>query len=113
VALFILAHFRFNWFFISGLAALGFFLYDVRPVIWAWVLDLSPIEVGGSMVSLFAGSQSLLSSVSPWLCGVIADRWGILAACYFLAGTVFVANPVVMKIREGAKESNALVEEPA
>jgi hypothetical protein len=46
-------------------------------------------------------------------CGLIADRWGILAAFYFLAGTVFVANLVVLAIREDAKESPVLVEEPA
>ena len=113
VVLVVLAYFRLNWLFVSGLAILGFFLYAVRPVIWAWVLDLSPKEVGGSTVSFFSGSQSLLSSVSPWLCGLIADRWGILAAFYFLAGTVFVANLVVLAIREDAKESPALVEEPA
>ena len=84
----------------------------MRPVIWAWVLDLSPKEVGGSTVSFFSGSQSLLSSVSPLLCGFIADRWGILTAFYFLAGTVFVANLVVLAIREEGKEAAALVEQP-
>jgi sugar phosphate permease len=109
----VLAYFRLNWLFISGLAMLGFFLYAVRPVIWAWVLDLSPKEVGGSTVSFFSGAQSLLSSVSPWLCGFIADRWGILSAFYFLAGTVFVANLIVMAIREEGKEPAVLVQEPA
>jgi MFS family permease len=99
--------------FITGLAFLGFFLYAVRPVIWAWVLDLGPKELGGSMVSFFSGSQSLLSSMSPLICGFIADRWGILAAFYFLAGTVFVANLVVLSIREVKREEPALVEEPA
>jgi MFS family permease len=113
IALVVLAYFRLNWLFISGLAMLGFFLYAVRPVIWAWVLDLSPKEVGGSTVSFFSGAQSLLSSVSPWLCGLIADRWGILSAFYFLAGTVFVANLLVMAIREEGNESTALVHEPA
>jgi len=112
VMLLILAYFRLNWLFITGLAMLGFFLYAVRPVIWAWVLDLSPKEVGGSTVSFFSGSQSLLGSTSPWLCGLIADRWGILTAFYFLAATVFVANLVVMAIREEPKDSPALVEEP-
>jgi MFS family permease len=113
VVLFVLAYFRLNWLFITGLAVLGFFLYAVRPVIWAWVLDLSPKELGGSMVSFFSGSQSLLSSISPLLCGFIADRWGILTAFYFLAGTVFVANLVVFAIREEGKEAATLIEEPA
>lgn len=109
IVLFILAYFRMNWLFITALAFLGFFLYAVRPVIWAWVLDLSPKELGGSMVSFFSGSQSLLSSLSPVICGFIADRWGILTAFYFLAGTVFIANLVVLAVREAP----AMVEEPA
>lgn len=65
------------------------------------------------MVSFFSGSQSLLSSLSPVICGFIADRWGILTAFYFLAGTVLVANLVVLAVREETRESPAMVEEPA
>ena len=113
VVLVILAYFQLTWLFITGLAFLGFFLYAVRPVIWAWVLDLSPKELGGSAVSFFSGSQSLLSSLSPVICGFIADRWGILAAFYFLAGTVFVANLIVLTIHEGKREEPVMVEELA
>jgi len=113
ITLVVLAYFQLTWLFITGLACLGFFLYAVRPVIWAWVLDLSPKELGGSTVSFFSGSQSLLSSLSPVICGFIADRWGILSAFYFLAGTVFVANLIVLTIREQKREEPAMVEEPA
>jgi MFS transporter, FSR family, fosmidomycin resistance protein len=92
---------------------LVFFVYAVRPVIWAWVLDLSPRELAGSKVSFFSGSQSLLSSLSPLICGFIADRWGILKAFYFLAGTVLLANLVVLAIREPQRQAPALVEELA
>lgn len=113
IVLVILAYFQVTWLFITGLACLGFFLYAVRPVIWAWVLDLGPKELGGSMVSFFSGSQSLLSSLSPVICGFIADRWGILAAFYFLAGTVFVANLIVLTIREEKRENSAVIREVA
>jgi MFS transporter, FSR family, fosmidomycin resistance protein len=113
IALVVLAYFQLTWLFITGLACLGFFLYAVRPVIWAWVLDLSPRELGGSAVSFFSSSQSLLSSLSPLICGFIADRWGILSAFYFLAGTVFIANLIVLSIREVKRVEPALVEEPA
>ncbi|HEX2241893.1 MAG TPA: MFS transporter [Gammaproteobacteria bacterium] len=113
IVLFVLAYFHMTWLFITGLAVLGFFLYAVRPVIWAWVLDLSPKELGGSMVSFFSGSQSLLSSLSPLICGFIADRWGILTAFYFLAGTVLLANLVVLAIREPQPKTPALIEELA
>ncbi|NIM06155.1 MAG: MFS transporter, partial [Armatimonadetes bacterium] len=94
--LFILAYFQLTWLFITALALLGFFLYAVRPVIWAWVLDIGPKELGGSMVGFFSGAQALLGSLSPVICGFIADRWGILAAFYFLAGTVLLANFAVL-----------------
>ena len=113
IVLVVLAYFQFTWLFITGLACLGFFLYAVRPVIWAWVLDLGPKELGGSMVSFFSGSQSLLSSLSPVICGFIADRWGILAAFYFLAGTVFVANLIVLTIREEKREKSEMIREVA
>ena len=113
IALFVLAYFQLTWLFITGLALLGFFLYAVRPVIWAWVLDLSPKELGGSTVSFFSGSQSLLSSLSPLICGFIADRWGILTAFYFLAGTVLIANLIVLAVREEARAVPVLAEELA
>ena len=113
IVLFVLAYFKLDWLFITGLACLGFFLYAVRPVIWAWVLDLSPKELGGSAVSFFSASQSLLSSLSPVICGFIADRWGILTAFYFLAATVLMANFVVLAIREQPKPESALAAEPA
>jgi len=113
IVLLVLAYFRLTWLFVTSLAVLGFFLYAVRPVIWAWVLDLGPKKLGGSMVSFFSGAQSLLSSLSPVICGFIADRFGILAAFYFLAGTVFIANLVVLAIREVSKEKPVMVEKPA
>jgi MFS transporter, FSR family, fosmidomycin resistance protein len=113
IVLVVLAYFHVTWLFITCLAFLGFFLYAVRPVIWAWVLDLGPREMGGSMVSFFSASQSLLSSLSPVICGFVADRWGILAAFYFLAGTVLLANFIVLAIPEGRKEPGAVLNEPA
>jgi hypothetical protein len=47
------------------------------------------------------------------ICGFIADRWGILTAFYFLAGTVMVANLIVLAIPEETKAEPALVQEPA
>jgi sugar phosphate permease len=64
-------------------------------------------------VSFFSGSQSLLSSLSPVICGFIADRWGILAAFYFLAATVFVANLIVLAIREEKRGEAVMLEELA
>ena len=45
---------------ITDLAIVGVFLYALRRVNRAWLLDLSPKKVGGSTVSFFSGSQSRL-----------------------------------------------------
>lgn len=111
IVLIILAYFQVTSLFLAVLALLGFFLYAIRPVIWAWVLDLAPKDLGGTTVSFFSGAQSLFSSLSPVLCGFIADRWGILAAFYFLAGTVLLGNFIVLTIPEARKEQAAAVKE--
>lgn len=110
IVLIILAYFQVTSIFIAVLALLGFFLYAIRPVIWAWVFDLAPKDLGGTTVSFFSASQSLLGSLSPILCGFIADRWGIVAAFYFLAGTILVANLIVLSIPEAAREKGAVFE---
>jgi FSR family fosmidomycin resistance protein-like MFS transporter len=112
VALLALAYFQFNSMFIGVLALIGFFLYAIRPVIWAWVLDIGPKDLGGTTISAFSGAQAIFSSFSPVICGFIADRWGILTAFYFLAGTILLANLVVMAIPEDKKEAEAIVTQP-
>jgi MFS family permease len=113
VALIVLAYFQFNSMFVAVLALIGFFLYAIRPVIWAWVLDIGPKDLGGTTISAFSGAQAIFSSFSPVICGFIADRWGILAAFYFLAATILVANMVVLTIPEERKQAATLVSQTA
>ncbi len=91
---------RLNFLFVGVLAFLGFFLFSLHPVIFAWGMDLTPQNVRGTTVSALSGIQSLFSGVSPAVCGLIADRFGILYAFYFLATTVFAANSLVYLIPE-------------
>jgi MFS family permease len=48
--------------------------------------------MGGTSIGILFGAQSLGASVAPLLGGVIADRYGLLATFWFLAGTIVVAN---------------------
>ncbi len=91
---------KLKFLFIGVLAFLGFFLFALRPVIFAWTMDLAPKNVAGTTVSALFGIQSLFSGFSPAICGFIADRYGILSSFYFLAFTVFVANFLVYQIPE-------------
>ncbi len=90
--------FRLNFLFIGVLACLGFFLYSLHPVMFAWTMDLAPKNVSGTTVSALFGIQSLFSGIAPAVCGFIADRFGILYSFYFLAFTIFSANFLVYLI---------------
>jgi sugar phosphate permease len=82
--------------FVFFIAVLGFFLYAIRPVIQAWTLEATPRNMGGSSIGILFGAQSLGAAVAPLLGGLIADRWGLSATFYFLAGTIVCANLFIL-----------------
>ncbi len=81
--------------FIVFVAILGFFLYAIRPVMQAWILETTPKNMGGTSIGILFGAQSLGASVAPLLAGIIADQWGLMATFWFLAGTIVVANLLI------------------
>src|SRR5262249_50800477 len=82
--------------FIVFIAVLGFFLYAIRPVLQAWLLETTPKNMGGTSIGILFGAQSLGSSVAPLIAGLIADRWGLDAPFWFLAFTIVVANLFIL-----------------
>jgi len=78
--------------FIIFVAALGFFLYAIRPVLQAWLLETTPKNMGGTSIGILFGAQALGSSVAPLLGGIIADRYGLISTFWFLAATIVIAN---------------------
>jgi MFS family permease len=81
--------------FIFLVAVLGFFLYATRPVIQAWMLDITPRNMGGSSIGVLFGAQAVGAALGPLFGGMIADHYGLLATFYFLAFTIVVANVLV------------------
>ena len=81
--------------FVALVAVLGFFLFAVRAVLQAWLLDATPPGMGGSAIGLLFCAQALGAAVGPVCAGLIADQYGIMAAFYFLAGTIVVANLMI------------------
>jgi MFS family permease len=70
---------------------LGFFHYSLRPIIFAFALDVTPPEIGATTVSyVFAWNQTF-SVISPMLGGFLADVLGIHYAMYFIAGLTLTA----------------------
>ena len=82
--------------FIVFIAVLGFFLYAIRPVMQAWLLETTPKNMGGTSIGILFGAQSLGASVAPLLGGVIADRYGLTKTFWFLAFTIVVANLFIL-----------------
>ena len=88
--------------FVALVAVLGFFLYALRPVIQAWMLEATPKNMGGSSIGILFGAQALGAAVGPLLAGMVADSHGLLATFYFLAATIVIANVFVLFIPPAA-----------
>jgi MFS transporter, FSR family, fosmidomycin resistance protein len=78
--------------FVILIAFLGFFLFSVRAVLQAWLLDATPPNRGGTSIGILFGTQSLGAAAGPLLGGILADHYGLNAVFYFLAGTIVIAN---------------------
>jgi FSR family fosmidomycin resistance protein-like MFS transporter len=91
--------------FVVLVAVLGFFLFAVRAVLQAWLLDATPSGLGGSAIGILFGAQAAGAAVGPICAGILADHFGIMAAFYFLAGTIIVANLMIFVTPSGAAKS--------
>jgi FSR family fosmidomycin resistance protein-like MFS transporter len=81
--------------FVAFVGLLGFFLFAVRAVLQAWLLDATPARMGGTAIGIMFGLQAVGSTIGPFVGGLIADRYGLTAVFYFLAGTIVFANMFV------------------
>jgi MFS transporter, FSR family, fosmidomycin resistance protein len=77
-------------------AFLGFFLFAIRAVLQAWLLDATPRQLGGTSIGILFGTQALGAAIGPLIGGVIADHYGIIATFYYLAATIVVANMFIL-----------------
>jgi MFS family permease len=87
--------------FIVFIAVLGFFLYAIRPVMQAWLLETTPKNMGGTSIGILFGAQALGASIAPLLGGMIADRYGLTMTFWFLAFTIVVANLFILGMPRG------------
>jgi FSR family fosmidomycin resistance protein-like MFS transporter len=87
--------------FVLLVAVLGFFLFAVRAVLQAWLLDAAPPSLGGSAIGILFGAQAVGAAIGPICAGMLADRFGIMAAFYFLAATIIVANLMIFVTPSG------------
>lgn len=97
--------------FIFLIALVGFFLYAIRPVLQAWLLDATPRSMGGTSIGVLFGMQAAGSSIGPLAGGALADRHGIMSTFWLLAGVIVVANLLIFLIpvsKAGAAPAGAM-----
>ncbi len=63
------------------------FLRSLRPVIFAYAMEVSPPELGGSTVGLIFTTNQTFSAVGPLAAGILSDLYGIDTA-FFLFGSL-------------------------
>ncbi|HEY4404630.1 MAG TPA: MFS transporter [Xanthobacteraceae bacterium] len=78
--------------FVFLVAFLGFFLFAIRSVMQAWLLDSTPPSMGGTSIGIMFGTQAVGAAIGPITGGILADNFGLIATFYFLAFTIVVAN---------------------
>lgn len=91
--------------FVFLIAVLGFFLYAVRPIMQAWMLEATPAHMGGTGIGLLFGMQSGAQAIAPILGGLVADQYGLMAVFYLLAATIIMANVMVIWVPVPQKET--------
>jgi predicted MFS family arabinose efflux permease len=47
------------------------------------------------------------SAIGPFVCGMIADKWGLLATFWFLSLTIIIANLLVFFMPKGEGKAAA------
>ena len=93
--------------FIVFVALVGFFLYAMRPVMQAWAVENTPQRLAGTGVGLQFTILAIGGSIAPATFGIIADTWSVYAAFYFLAGTIILANLLVMLVPPSRADATA------
>lgn len=82
--------------FVFFIAFLGFFLFAIRAVLQAWLLDASPRHMGGTSIGILFGMQAVGAAIGPFVGGILADHYGLMATFYFLAVTIVIANVFIL-----------------
>jgi FSR family fosmidomycin resistance protein-like MFS transporter len=93
--------------FVLFVAFLGFFLFAIRAVLQAWLLDATPAHMAGTSIGIMFGAQAAGAAIGPLIGGVLADHYGIIATFYFLAATIVAANMFIFFTPATAAEDEA------
>ncbi len=73
------------------MALIGLLHVSLRPIIFAFAMDVTPPGIGASTVGFVFSANQLFSSLSPVIIGYLADLYDLRIAFYIFAGLSFVA----------------------
>ncbi len=76
------------------LVLVAVFLRSVRPVIFAYALEISPSQLGGSTVGLIFTTNQTFSTLGPLAAGILSDIYGIDAAFWLFGSLTLLTLPL-------------------
>ena len=79
-----------------ALAALGAFLWALRPVIVSAAMEAAPQNLTGSIVAVIYGANMGVSFLAPLMAGLIADAYGLPMALLSIAAFPLLAALVMI-----------------
>lgn len=77
-----------------GFAAIGVFLWALRPVIITAAMEAAPQNLAGSIVAVLFAANMGVSFLAPIMAGLIADRYGLPVALACIAVFPFLSSVV-------------------
>ena len=87
------------------LGFIGLMHYSLRPIIFAFAMDVTPAEMGASTIGFMFSINQTFSALSPVLIGYLADLYGLRMAFYiFTALTLLAAFWVPFTARPAPSE---------
>jgi MFS family permease len=70
----------------------------MRPAIFRWAIGVTPRQYEGTTVGALFTAQAMFSTLMPLLGGAIADRLGLIAVFYLIAGALVIGNLAVLLV---------------
>ncbi|MDO8552873.1 MAG: hypothetical protein Q7S01_05145 [bacterium] len=75
---------------------LGLFLFSVRPVNFAYALEVTPKDIGATTVGFIFGLNTAFAALAPLAAGIIADRVGAISTFYL--GSALVLGSAILTL---------------
>ncbi len=73
------------------LGGIGLFHFSLRPIIFAFAMDVTPSNIGASTVGFVFSVNQVFSALAPTIIGYLADQYGLASAFYAFAGLSLLA----------------------